>query len=545
MRIYIKKKIVIIVSVVLVTVAVGVLGALAWLSGNYQRMAQQKLPEWVEQASQGQYTARAGNLSVSIAGRSVIVENLSLIPKDTTRFPGGNLYRLHVPKLEVRGIKVWNLLGKKKSFDCADIKIYAPDISIAAREPDTSIPKPLRNQTQALDKISIATIHILHPAVHYQPANGNGMTIKDGDIVVRNWSFNPADSFQWPRDPANVCLLNGISWNTNDGLYHIKADTLLLAERQLSFSGFAVSPTVAKDKFYATVGHQRDMYHVTFRKIAFQNIDQQLLHTGTLYADTLLLDKGSVVVYCSRIPPPSPNSKMGNFPHQLLLKLPIEILIPFTVVRNGYARYTELNEQTAKEGTIEFEQISGYFSNVTNVDSAIRKDAHCKLVLNGKFMKKASIDAYFDLLLSDTTGIFSINGKLKNVDETLISKQASALSRAEITSVNVHELGLKVNGNQNSATGDITMSYENLKVQLQKLDKDKQLKDRPVLSFLVNSVIVYPDNPMKGKDIRTGRGSVSRDRYKSFFNLIWKTILDGISDIVLRHRELLPKKSGK
>jgi hypothetical protein len=75
------------------------------------------------------------------------------------------------------------------------------------------------------------------------------------------------------------------------------------------------------------------------------------------------------------------------------------------------------------------------------------------------------------------------------------------------------------------------MKYQDLKVEILKRDKaTKEVKKRGFLSLAAN-LIVQNNNP--GKDgLRKVNPVYERDIYKSFFNLVWKTIFTGMKKTV-------------
>jgi hypothetical protein len=86
------------------------------------------------------------------------------------------------------------------------------------------------------------------------------------------------------------------------------------------------------------------------------------------------------------------------------------------------------------------------------------------------------------------------------------------------------------------------MKYDNLKGDILKEDKDskeikkkglkdkdsKEIKKKGLKSLLAN-VVVKNNNPDNG-DLRVKDPASDQDIHKSFFNLVWKTILRGMKE---------------
>ncbi|RZK67590.1 MAG: hypothetical protein EOO95_02440 [Pedobacter sp.] len=107
------------------------------------------------------------------------------------------------------------------------------------------------------------------------------------------------------------------------------------------------------------------------------------------------------------------------------------------------------------------------------------------------------------------------------------------LGLIEVESGNIQNITFKANGNLRAASGSMTMLYNNLKVKLLSDNIDGEgTKEKGLLSFLANTILVKDENPSKGDPARTANMSTTRINSGSFFNLMWKNLFVGIKDIV-------------
>lgn len=101
----------------------------------------------------------------------------------------------------------------------------------------------------------------------------------------------------------------------------------------------------------------------------------------------------------------------------------------------------------------------------------------------------------------------------------------------KIKSGKINSLDFNLKGNDTKASGDFVMKYNDLKVDVLKIDKDtKKMKKRGLLSLAAN-MVVKDSNPESG-DLRTETPEYDRDIFKSFFNLVWKTVFAGMKQTV-------------
>ena len=91
---------------------------------------------------------------------------------------------------------------------------------------------------------------------------------------------------------------------------------------------------------------------------------------------------------------------MGSYPHQLLLQVGLNTNLEIITLHKGHIKYTEVikNEDDA---VIEFTDINGRLTNVTNIDSIIARKKNCVIALSGKFMGKSDVSSTFHFYLGD------------------------------------------------------------------------------------------------------------------------------------------------
>ena len=78
----------------------------------------------------------------------------------------------------------------------------------------------------------------------------------------------------------------------------------------------------------------------------------------------------------------------------------------------------------------------------------------------------------------------------------------------------------------------MTMLYDGLDVEMVRRQPDGRLKERRLMTFVVDKMLIRPSNP-DGRGTRTADGSAERDPYRSQFNYWWKSLLPGIKNTVL------------
>ena len=99
----------------------------------------------------------------------------------------------------------------------------------------------------------------------------------------------------------------------------------------------------------------------------------------------------------------------------------------------------------------------------------------------------------------------------------------------EIDTGIINSMSFNLNGDNYGTKGDFELQYQDLKVNLMKKNEATgKFKKKHVSSFIANAILKN-DNPHKG-ELRTYTVQYNRDPYKSFFNMIWKSLFVGIQE---------------
>ncbi len=147
----------------------------------------------------------------------------------------------------------------------------------------------------------------------------------------------------------------------------------------------------------------------------------------------------------------------------------------------------------------------------------------------------STIQSLFRLQLDKTTGDFTVQGTQSPMNGPVLNPLIGPMALAEMKSLQIKKIAFYIQGDDNRASGRLTLLYNDLKVKLMTVTDDGHLIGAGLMSFLANKALLYPDNPMPGEPVRTATPTAIRDPYKSFFNLIWKCLFTGMLQTVGRN----------
>jgi hypothetical protein len=329
--------------------------------------------------------------------------------------------------------------------------------------------------------------------------------------------------------------MRNFSLPSKDGLYDVKIGAVKInaTSRLLSAQKISFQPRFNKKEFGKKTKVMKERFELSFSSIELKNTDWwSLANEENIISSEAEINNGSVNVYLDRSLPQG-QTRIGKYPHQILMKLPLKINIAKLNVNHIKFSYEEFNPASGKAGKLFIDDLNGTVSNLTNIASAIKQNPKTTVVASGIFMHEAPIDLniVFDMN-KYKTGNFSSTIKLKDkgLDGKILNPVAEAIGLFSIQKGTINELTARLSGNNNAASGTVLFLYNDLKIAALEKDSDKAkgLDKKDFTSFVANAFLVKKQNPNGNKAPRNADCSFPRDPYGSFFNLIWKTTFTGI-----------------
>lgn len=547
-----KKKILISIAAV-VLVALIITGYI--VAYRYKAIIHKALPVAVADATDSLYRISVKNVSINIINRSVTLKGVHLWAdsnavaqqrKDST---AKSIYLdIRVPRLTVSGI-MWDRLTGGEGYSCDIFSIIKPEITIYKTDSlltiyDTVAPAAVKRE------FSASTIKLTKGNINYAFCNlsdTNALKFSGCNIVLHDWEL----SNESMGDKDRILLaehleadINKFSYNPRKSNYVVRANNISYNtdNNNLTARDLHLLPEYTDEEMFSRMSSQKEIYKLEFPTVELTGIDRsKLLHEGKLFASAIHLNHTKLEILMNRKLPPNQKSKVGNYPNQLLYKLKLPIHIPKLKINNGSLTYSEIVEKTGKKGNIYFTDVTGSISHITNIPEYAARAKNATVILAGKFNKYTDISATFHFLLNDPAGRFTVSANMGSLQGRQINEQTKAFSMIEIKSLNVKHMNLQLSGDEHNAKGQFTLLYNNLGIRILKKPEnaDDGKRKKGLLTFIANNMVLYSNNPMPGETIRKVETDVKRDEMKSFFNLVWKSILQGVQETTIRDMEVI------
>ncbi|MEO9023260.1 MAG: hypothetical protein ABI237_18445 [Ginsengibacter sp.] len=320
---------------------------------------------------------------------------------------------------------------------------------------------------------------------------------------------------------------------SEDGNYHFDFKNIQInsLQKELQVASFNIIPAKGEKGFTSGFPFQKDRYDIQLSGIQLTDIDMNSLIDKQLVASELMINHTIAKIYRDLHKPLEKKSKVGNYPSQLLTRLDIPINISKAVLKDAYIEYRENEVLSDSIGEISFAGTKLNISNITNVPAEIRKNKRMNISFDTKVLREIPLKGNVRFMLNSDQGDFVVNGHTPSFDAMILNKVSVPMGLIKINSGDIHSINFHLTGNDTSAKGDFLMKYDNLKVEVLKRDKNTgEVKKRGLASLAANAIVKNKNPDHNG--LRKMNPEYGRDIYKSFFNLVWKTVFTGMKETV-------------
>lgn len=527
-----------------------VLGTAWYISKKWKPLLSTAIQNTLIDASDSLYTVKFSDINLNLLLGNATVDSIELIPNlavyeklKLKRIAPENIFHLKVYKLSLKNIKPLKVYRDKK-LDIKNITIQNPELSIFYTKLKNQIQKNEDNRTpyqrlkNTLKELKINSIFLTDVKFKYIDQSFSKskiiafdqMNIRLNDILVD--SLSQYDTTRIFSTKDIIAEISNYSYATPDSMYriNIKHAFVSSAKKQLSISGIALAPRFNEMDFADKFKIQQERYKLSFDSVLLSEINfNNLIDKRTLKTSNITLTKGNLQVFLNRGKPAKLIDKGINFPHLALKRINWDIIADTVVIKNTDVAYAEYNPKTDAKGTLYLNNINGRIFNITNDSLALTKNGFANAYLQTYIMGKGKLDIHIGFNLKDKKGAFSYDGTLGPMNMTVLNSLTKPLAMLSTNSGSISSMVFNMKGNIDGAKGKLILKYEDLNISIMRKDDNDHLKKSGLISLLANALLVDNANP-KGKNdpLKIAYPTYNRPKSGSFFNLMWKTIFEGL-----------------
>ncbi len=549
-----KKKILLPIGIIIMLIAGFFFYFSATKLKDFEPTIKDKLQSLVRKASDSLYRLEFDTMEADILQSKVVIKNLRILPDSLIilKLKKGNqpipdIFKIGLDELTIDGIGLSDFISSKK-VELNDLYFKQPRLEIFDyKKPDTAKKKSLRtvyqNISTQMNRIVVKKFLIDGmTAIHHNMKGDsiisttvfNKVNVSLNNILIDSVTQYDESRFLYAKE-ATISLAHQ-EFRTPDSLYKIKFGSISIdaAQKTADLKNIKFEPRYKTDAFIKKLLFVKERYDATFASLHFSDIDWWgIIASESFIAQYAKLSKGNLSIYLDRSLPPFPKTKVGNYPHQLLMKLKLPINVNKLEVSDLDLSYKEFNPNSGKAGEITFKNLEGTITNITNKPTLIKLNHYLKMKAQGALLgvTKATATFIFDLA-KHKEGSFSANINLAPMDGRLLNPVAEPLGLFNIEKGDIMGAEASIKGDNLMGRGSVTFLYKNLKINTLKKGGENQLKKRRLINFLANTFLVKNENTGIGEKPRTAIVTYNRNIKLSFFNVIFKTIIIGIMKTV-------------
>ncbi|MCF6131642.1 hypothetical protein [Flavobacterium wongokense] len=465
------------------------------------------------------------NLEISLLHSNIKINDIVLIPKaalkDTINKEG--IYS-KVDKVEIKNFKVLRFLFSDK-LKAKSITVETPKAVLYVRKKEPDIRKSVVEPFEKM--ITVSDVFVNHGdfkmirvkdsmavlSVHNINLNVDGIIIND-NILKDKIPFEYSD-YKFRCD--------SLYYHPNE-FYHYQTKKIQTTKTDLRIDGFKMTPQYSRREFVSKIPKEKDLYTLSCDSINISNLDWGFNKDDLfVYCGVINLEHAAANIYRS-LEPVDDKSKR-RFYNTMLRDLKFDLRIDTLKVRNSILEYEEEKSLEAGPAKLIFNPFN---LTATSINSGFKKTKlpDLKIKINCRFMNDCPLDVNWKLNVMDKKDGFNINGRLTNFNaENIIPFSKPYINVT--TKGTIDEVRFNFNGNDNGSAGEFKVEYDDLKFTIYKKD-DRKKKNK--LATFIAKIFVKKDTNDK---LKSAHVSVMRIREKSFYNLLWRSIQEGLKKILV------------
>ena len=448
--------------------------------------------------------------SLNIDPKSANLTNISVKP--TAISPNKSSMDLNLQHLQLK-IKEWKFIENKLSLNIDDVLVNSLNGKItSAKNPQKKKPTfegiqfPLTIKNVVL-KNSDLIISTKNQPLAFHHLNANIQNIELNANTVKN-----AIPFK-----TGFYSLTTKNFDYKTKFYNLSASLLKLNKNAVQMTNFAMKPTVSRAQFIRMIPTEKDQYDLKVNDIKMNGSWDLLSESKFLNASNVTLNDMNADIFRSKIPKDDVTDK--PLYSKLLRSIKFPMFIEDLAIKNSTLVYEEDTKKSDGPGKLIFNDFNLTAKNL-NSGKMKGKPTKIPIAINCNFMNASNMKVNWNIDTASQNDAFTIAGSVVNIPASRLNPFIEPYLKIRATG-QITSLLFDFKGNKSGLNGTLKMKHENLKVAILKQDGDKD----KILSAVANLFVKsdsgkYPESVMVE--------NVERDPTKSFFNLFWKGIEQGL-----------------
>ncbi|KMQ69666.1 hypothetical protein ACM39_00980 [Chryseobacterium sp. FH2] len=453
--------------------------------------------------------------SLALNQKSGELRNLSVVPNETNL--GGKTMALKVNHVAFH-INKWEFINRKLALDIKDVLVDNANGTLKIEK--NKVKKAVKeNKVQS---ILVGKFSLKNSNVTYDNG-GEPLVFNDLNATVNDIkAISKPNNFGYNIKVKDYFLTTkNFAYKTK--FYNLSVGLLELDKNKIQITQFAMKPLVSRAQFIKMIPVERDLYDLKANQITVDGSWDLFSQNKSINASNVVIQSADANIFRSKIPKDDPKEK--PLYSRMLRTIKIPMYVKNLDLKNSILVYEEDTPQSAGPGKLTF---SDFNMNVKNLNSAKMKEksTHVDIKINCSFMKMAPLSVNWNFDVANQHDVFNISGRAVNLPAQGINPFIRPYLHVTATGT-IQEMLFNFKGNPKGLNGTFNLKHKDLKVVI--LDKNNNEK-KGVLTAIANLVVKSDSGNLPESVVVE---DVERDPTKSFFNLFWKGIEQGLKKTLI------------
>ena len=464
------------------------------------------------------YSTDAQNVNVALLNldpKSADLQNISIKP--TAIFANKSSLDLNAKQIFLK-INEWKFVDNKLSLDIENVLVDAlkGKIETAKNEQKKQpafegidFPLKIRNVQVKNTNLTIDSKN--------QPLTLNGLNATIQNIEMNEQTVKSGIPFK-----SGNYTLTTKNFLYKTKFYNLSSSFVKLNKNTIQLSNFALKPTVSRAQYIRMIPTEKDLYDITVRQITANGNWDLASKSKNFTASSVVLNNMDANIFRSKIPADDLTKKPMY--SELLRSIKFPLFIQDLMIKNSLLVYEEDTKKSDGPGKLVFEDFNLTAKNI-NSGKTSGKPTKIPIIIKCKMMGTSPMDVNWTIDTASQNDSFTIAGNVGPLAASNINAFTEPYLKVRATGI-ISDLIFNFKGNKTGLNGSLNMKHQDLKVSILKETGEKS----GLLSAIANMVVrtnsgKYPESvPVE---------NVERDATKSFFNLLWKGIEQGLKKTLI------------
>lgn len=512
-------------------IAIGVISLflfviLANIGLNY--WIKKQLPIIINEKNKTAYNIHYEKIEVSLISRNINATTLLVSPKNEPKDSKNGLFS-KIESITIKHFNIWDL-AFHDLIEAESIIINKPRVILYKKGNKLlNNSKSIKNEIiEPFRKIvAVSNIYLNDGTVDVVSLDNNKPILSIKKIILKLEGILLTDETLKEKIPMRfdkyVLVCDSLYYKPS-AFYALNIGQISTENNFLKIKKFSYLPEFTRKVFVSKLEKEKDIYTIKLDSAHIEKMDWGFKNDLFFFkANSLIANHVDANIYRNKMPKDDLSKK--QLYNALLRKIKFPLEIDTIQILKSKLVYEEEIDFSKGPGILNFDRFN---MQVTNLKSGfgLKKMADVKIKVNCQFMKTSPLNVNWSFNVLDQKDSFHIQGTISNFNVAAMERFTKPYINTSFTG-KFNKYHFNFYGNDNTAKGNASLDYEDLKV---KLFKKKHPEKEAKLKTAVANLLLKNDSDDKTK---TADVELDRIQEKSFYNFLWRSIAESFKKILI------------